>query len=149
MPESLGDYLMQVQRIMERRGWAVQGVGSDGDFPQFSYTVGLSKVGHPEVIALGLPMEVMHNVLNNVGTAVVEKHQTFQPLPGYRYDNIVENYAVIFRACSNRQFNVARRFFGEDIGALQLLWPDAEGRYPTDANFREQLKPFQPLIEEP
>ena len=35
---------------------------------------------------------------------------------------------------------------GDDFPALQCLWPDKQGRFPTDAGFPESLRARQPLL---
>ncbi|QIK66540.1 DUF4262 domain-containing protein [Nocardioides sp. HDW12B] len=33
------------------------------------------------------------------------------------------------------QMNMALRFFGDEVTALQVLWPDPEGRFPGEPGF--------------
>ena len=40
---------------------------------------------------------------------------------------------------------MALRFFGDDVTALQVLWPDQRGRFPGDLGFKEPTQPTYPL----
>ena len=56
------------EESIEEVGWAAISVGADEDSPPFAYSVGLSvaNVELPEVICIGLSMEVAHSVLGTV-----------------------------------------------------------------------------------
>lgn len=58
--------------LIERFGWAIRHVGA-GDEPgeaAFSYTVGLTRFNHPEVVTQGLPFDVAQAFLNDIGAQV-------------------------------------------------------------------------------
>jgi len=74
-------FLGKILHLIDEHGWAVVGVGGAGcdcagcdggadDGIQFSYTVGLSTLGFPEVITYGLPQSVGQACLNRIGQQV-------------------------------------------------------------------------------
>ena len=146
-PEAMAAYDANLQRIVDEVGWAIQGVGAGEDFPQFAYTVGLSKWNHPEVVMVGLAFETMKHILNNVGFRVRDG-QRFEP--GQRYTEIIGStteteLTVGFRTCSNYDLNFAKAMFGRDIPALQLLWPDTQNHLPGEPDFEARFAEVQPL----
>jgi len=60
-----------IRKVIDRHGWWVGLVHSDGDAPAFAYTIGLyEKYGHPEIILFGLAPESMHTILNHCGAMI-------------------------------------------------------------------------------
>ena len=53
---------------VETYGWHVLKVFGDDTNPGFGYSVGLFKTfGHPEIIIIGLNLDLTHSIINNVG----------------------------------------------------------------------------------
>lgn len=49
-------------------GWHVLKVLEDDNGPGFCYSVGLFKTfGHPEIIIVGLKLDLAHTLINNIG----------------------------------------------------------------------------------
>lgn len=48
------EYLDQMRELIDRCGWAVQGVERDRSWPPWAYTVGLTAAGGPELVVTGL-----------------------------------------------------------------------------------------------
>lgn len=133
---------------IENYGFAVRMIPAEADYPAFAYTIGLwERYQHPEIIILGLPIETMHQILNNVGEAVQNGTQF---LVGNHYQDIVNQYPVTFVAVEKRYFS---EYFGqaihyydtENFTALQLLWTDKNGKFPFEKDFDEKLKKLQSL----
>ena len=66
--------------LIERFGWAVRhvGAGTEAGEAPFSYTVGLTRFGHPEIVCQGLPFDVAQSFLNLIGTEV-QDGRIFRP----------------------------------------------------------------------
>jgi Domain of unknown function (DUF4262) len=116
-------------------GWRTAGEAAGAGGPAWRYTVGLHHTyQHPEVIVVGLAQATLQAVLDAVVRHVRAGHR-FEA--GERYDEILARYACAFERVDRRwygaylpeaiAFDGAKRF-----PALQCLWPDRAGRYPSD-----------------
>jgi len=148
--EQLSDKKLEKRLIktVEKNGWQVNQIESDGYTPSFAYTIGLTKsYGHPELIILGLDVNLMGELLNIAGDLVkngkVLKLDTL-------YDDFLQDYNCKF-------INVHKDYFkdylgyctwfnkGNDFDTYQLVWPNKNGCFPfesvenNDFNFRQPL----------
>ncbi|WP_425475500.1 DUF4262 domain-containing protein [Mesorhizobium quangtriensis] len=81
---------------MDEHGWHVTHVSGDDDSPAFTYSTGIfGLTGDPELIVLGLPMDVGHFVLNEYGNRR-QRGETI--LIGDYYDGFLEGHLVTFLA---------------------------------------------------
>jgi len=136
------------------KGWHVMLVpASEHDqdgFVQYGYTVGLwSTYAHPELILLGggLQTETMFALLAMACSNVAggQRYATDR-----RYGDIMRGLDMQIGRVSpeNRKaFMTYADWFNErnTFGALQLVWPDIAGRFPTEAGYDEIRFP-QPLL---
>lgn len=105
--------------------------------PPFSYTVGLTDQGWPEFILPGLNPKTATGVIND---AVKRLSEIGPPIEGMILDQVVRDYPVRLRPISDEQRDeymrvaMARqvRVHGPEPRALQIVYPDAEGRWPDD-----------------
>lgn len=136
---------------IEEVGWHVVMIPEDDDGPASAYSIGLFQTfGHPEIIIFGLDLGLMHQMINLIGEEV---RQGRQFADGESASGILEGYDVRFLQVARRHyqehFGYARWFYkGDDFPALQCLWPDKHGRFPTDAVYPEPLRARQPLLLE-
>src|SRR5437868_12056075 len=130
-PEPADDHDRQLLADVEKHGWHVIRVKEDEEGPAFAYSVGLHRsFGHPEVIVFGLPLRVMHQIVNAVGEEV-RSGERFEHLD--ESGEILEGYHVAFRTVERRQYadylGYALWFYrGDGFPALQCLWPDSDHR---------------------
>jgi Domain of unknown function (DUF4262) len=138
MPESLGDLLAKCQRTIERHGHGVIGVFPTADSPpeeqfSFGYSYGLAGQGKPELLVTALDSRLATMVINCAVVAGVTA-------PG-EYDEVLEGHkvrAVPVNGEGLGLMNMARHFAPEGgFTALQLVWPDPEGRFPGDDGYDE------------
>lgn len=135
---------------VERYGLHVLKIGAEVDSPTFAYSVGLYHTfGHPELIILGLDLDVMHRLLNDVAAAL---------RAGRRYsagdvsDEFVEGYPVTFRTVPRRQYAAylgwANWFHGGlEYPVLQMIYPDRERRWPWEEGVSDGFRRNQPVLE--
>lgn len=125
-------------------------VPEDEHGSSFAYTVGLLRTfGHPELIILGLPLETMHVLLNHAADLIRGGHQF---AAGDLSDALLQGYACTFRIVPERHHSA---FLGwalwfndaEKLRALQLIYPDQEGRWPSEAGVAEGFQSLQPVLE--
>ena len=122
------EMMRKIEGNVTRYGWHSTGVG-DG----FLYTTGLTGGDHPELVVAGLPPETAHGL---VGAAFGVIRSGIPLAPGRDYEGIAAGFPVRFRevdqdACLH-PLSVTTRFYGRRVPALQLLWPDPEGRFPGE-----------------
>ena len=134
---------------VEDHGWHVVKVLEDDDGPAFDYTVGLQhSFGHPELIVVGLPLEVAHAVLNVAGQLI---RRGVRYSEGPDFDDILENRACVFRTMPESRYRDylgwALWFYdGASFPALQLIWPDPQGRWPWDPDVAAWFRETQMVI---
>lgn len=154
-------YMDQIQELIDRIGWACQGVfpGLHDEDPRcWVYTVGFGpSLGHPELAMFGLPFEITCEILNGVG----ERLRVGGPawIDGEtRTDVVGPQDGVDMPVCAVTvapdyhadHFGVAIRYYREHaLGEptfLQLMWPDSKGLLPWQDGFDEQMRDAQPIL---
>lgn len=138
--DALDEYLAESLRIMMKHGWLVQGViGSpiDSGAVCWYYTVGLTGRDHPELMLSGLPSEVATPVINDMARRVFHDGTVYRD--GNVVDDIVTGFNVAMRSVTRFDTfppSMVRQFFPtQKIRALQVVLPDAEGRFPWDEDY--------------
>jgi hypothetical protein len=132
-----------LQRVIDRFGWAVlHGGGNPGD-PRHSSTVGLTALGHPEVIVMGLPFEAGEKYLNLVGEAV-RAGARFAPGAATTALTDASSPVVFLEVDGDPRTSVAEQFYGS-VDVLQLVWPDSTGKLPWEEGHRNPPS-AQPLL---
>jgi hypothetical protein len=145
----LDDLLRDISNQIENTGRYIAHISAGEDMPQFSYTIGLHGLhGHPEILAVGLPVTSADPLLHNASYLVAR---------GSRFDDgnvctdLLDGYALVFapvrREMHERLFGLAFWHYGAvEFPTLQCIWPDREGRYPwneaADAEMRSQQQIF-------
>lgn len=130
-------FFQKIEDDIERVGWSAVGVM---DNPPFTYTVGLTEsYDHPELIIYGIGAETAHGILS-VAVHHIEKEyeggvgKTYEA--GQRYDEILDGYEVLFvDHPADFPLTAAASYYkamGKEWEALQLVWPDVEGKFPGE-----------------
>lgn len=127
----VGEMMRKIEVNITRYGWHSTGVFGGGEC--FTYTTGLAAGDHPELVIAGLPPETAHGL---IGSAVKIIRSGTLLAPGKDYTGIAKGFPVRFRvvdqdACKH-PLSVTTRFYGRRVAALQLLWPDPQGRFPGE-----------------
>lgn len=143
----------EVKRKIEASVWQVLMIPGEGGATGFAYTVGLWKLyQHPEILVFspsGDPSGVV-GCLQAIA-ARIQRDEKFEA--GQSYPNLFGTFAGAFRAIQPAWYAAHLGVAGEVYGgwsfpALQLLWPDEEGRFPGESLFSRALFPRQPLLNE-
>ncbi|MFB8290207.1 DUF4262 domain-containing protein [Kitasatospora purpeofusca] len=103
---------------------------SDTDRLTWAYTTGLSGRLDLELVVGGLPLEQARQILDGTAAAL-----TAVPDDGTAVTGVLEGAQVVLRRANDpRPFSLVREVYGTDPGNgyWQVMWPDTEGRYPTD-----------------
>lgn len=146
-------YDVRAIEIIAEHGVFLQGVFGDEETPSFIYTVGLYSgmevPKHPEFIVFGVPFDAGKGYMNDLAIdQVIKKEARFSPgvLPGFWNDGALDGY-LLEVTDSREHLTMANRFFGESgpVPALQLFYPDKEGRFPWKEGY--DLDPrVQPVL---
>jgi len=137
----LDAYIRRARGLIAEHGWVVQyigpgipGSGARQDDPPYAYSVGFSRAfNHPEIYLVGLPYETSVSVINAAGNRIKE---------GMRFDGacysdvIVEHFPVAFMPIEKRSVishsAAGRNILGSVFQGVQMVVPDAAGRFPWD-----------------
>lgn len=124
--------------------------GAQPDEPAFAYTIGLfHNYQHAELIVVGLRLELMHSMLNDVAERI-KAGQTFEP--GARIADVIEGFEVTLRQVIEpksfkEHVGYARWFYkGGAFPLFQLVWPDKQARFPQEPGTTEAFNQQQPLL---
>jgi hypothetical protein len=129
MDDRLRAYLDHARQVIAKHGWMVQGVFPTEAVPgvPFAYTIGLSAAGLPELVIAGLPAENAAVILN----AAARTHLTRQFQPGEVIGDAAQVPLFVI-AAPHAEIQQARNLYGDEVSALQLVWPDENGHYPDE-----------------
>ncbi len=109
----------------------------------FAYTVGLFGIGHPELVVVGLDISESSRALNAAARCVREGGRIMpgvqMTVPGWSRRFVAETVPnpgdIAFNA--NRFYQRPPEF---SVPLLQLSYPDARGRFPSDASYSGSRK---------
>jgi Domain of unknown function (DUF4262) len=141
---------VKLLETLERWGWFVTKVGASGSEPAFAYSMGLyENFKHPEIILFGLGLEVMHQLINDVGKRI-QQGQRYDE--AQKNDDLLKGYTCEFRKVNpihyNGLLNYAIWYYkGSSFPVLQLIWPDPAGCFPWEDGFDERFRKKQPRLE--
>ena len=151
--DGIEEFARRQQQLIDQYGWAVTNVFPTEDDPvsPFSYTVGLTAHGYPELIIAGLDPHTSHMLLNNLAGRVYDRAERFTA--GQRITDLLPaGYdAVIVEGPATDALYPGAAFarYGKDAVSLQqIVWPDPEGRYPWDTEYGYG-KHVQPVLGRP
>jgi hypothetical protein len=141
-----------VRANVREHGWHAMKVPADGEGPGFVYTIGLHRsFGHPEMICVGLPLDVAHQALCACARHIKAGGKLGE---GTEFWDAFEGARCTFRTMLRKHYRdylgYARRFYeGDDFPVVQMLWPDSKGRAPVDEDCAESTVRAQtPLWKE-
>lgn len=143
-PELTAEYeFIWRERIRDhiaRRG--VSMVAVEGSWPELAYTIGLSRLEHPELVIFGLEPAAAMAVLDVVAQAVVRGDVRIADGDEIRD----EHWRLQAFALPDPDDVIVRAgwFFGHSVPALQLVYPDAHGTWPwgPDCHLFPGRQPF-------
>lgn len=133
---------------IELYGWHVIKVPEDDFGPSFGHSIGFyHSFEHPEIIIIGLDLDVIHYVINRIGDAIREGI-LFQS--GQFYSNIIENVDCYFTAVNPDFYKdyagYAQLIYKDDFPLLQCIYPTISGIYPWQTEWPAELKSAQPVL---
>lgn len=128
--------LAVAQRNIEEHGVHLMWIHGTESEPPFAYTVGLTRLGHPELITFGMSGQDSAWVLNNLAFRVRDGVQRFDtPQCIFEFSNGFSAQLIAVED-SSEHLTLANRMFrpAEDspISALQVVFPDSQHRWPWE-----------------
>lgn len=143
------DGLDDLRADVATHGWVVMRISADGPGPDFAYSIGMhGNLAHSEIIIVGLPLDIAHQIINDVGDAV---HRGRRYVAGAVSDEFLEGYSVTFHAVPAYQYGaylgLGLRYYGdESFPVLQLIYPDREHRWPWQDGVSPGFRENQPVL---
>lgn len=131
LDQRIGKLHLKITEDIARVGWSA--ISVFGGYP-FTYTIGLTEMDHPELILYGISGQMAHILLAHAVNAVKDGAKFAH---GDRFDKVLEGYEVEFRKHPIPPANWAQHFYGDDMSVLQMVWPDAEHRFPGEDGCEE------------
>ncbi|MEJ6002533.1 DUF4262 domain-containing protein [Paucibacter soli] len=139
------------ERLIKEVGWYVQSVapvaGEEGC--AFNYSVGLYDKGLPEILVLGLPLQVGHELINDVARYLIAQKAMGSKLAGeVRLPRWPTSFVLLaadpaqvgeYAYCAVSRSQGAAQF-------LQIVWPDKEGRFPWAHGATDSFRAAQPVL---
>lgn len=118
---------------IKREGWSAISVFGTEENPRqcFTYSVGFTEFGHPELVVTTIKVEQMYGVLYDAYQALRKGHR-FQD--GDRTDVLCAapyTFGILAVPGDGQPANVARCIYG-DIPLLQAVWPDRDNNMPWE-----------------
>ncbi|MEG0359849.1 MAG: DUF4262 domain-containing protein [Anaerorhabdus sp.] len=148
---SPNELLNKTKSNIEKYGLQVVGIEATSYLPSFSYSVGLyESYQHPEIICFGLPMDLVHGVINDVAD-LIKNGERIVPYQDY-YDKFFKNSRAQFLLVDIRNlkdyFYATFNYYQHDnFSALQLVWTDRHDNFPWEEGFEEKFAYDQPLLD--
>ncbi|MFY9344320.1 MAG: DUF4262 domain-containing protein [Planctomycetota bacterium] len=133
---------------VDEHGVHIAHVDGDDDEPTFSFTIGLwHSFDQPEVIVFGMPEEVAAELLNSLADEAAENRKF---LAETRHEGLLVGYPVRLVALPRERYRdylqaAVWAYEGDDFPAVQLVWPDKQGRWPWEPGVREGFASAQPV----
>ena len=130
------DYLRMVVSKIAAYGWFIQVVEKDRWRPGFAYTVGLTPLGHPEMLVTGMKHPDGPRLLN--GIAHHQICHDARPLAAGDRQRLTDGMTIEIADVAEPTVHLvmARALYGSGIRAVQLVYADDRGRWPWEVGFR-------------
>lgn len=137
-PRDAVSALLEQSRAMIRdHGFMVTGVFPTAERPgtEFAYTAGLTAVGAPELLIVGLPVQPSYELLAALARRVLDGTRW---LNGHVLaDLLADDYHAVVvdgTAPAGMPLSVANQLYGHGrVRVQQVVWPDDNGFHPWDA----------------
>ena len=153
LPTAESEYDRTLLADVRRVGWHHVHVQAEGGEPPFAYSLGYyANFRQPEVIVFGLPARAAQQFLNIVAIRFAGErrpYETFKP-----YEDIAQGMRIAFIPVARRHyptyFGYAGWFYRSveaDFPALQMVWPDKQGRLPWEEGHDKSFAKYQPLLD--
>jgi len=122
----------KLERDIKSYGWHVLSVFEE-NMPSFSYTIGFKEtLDHPEIIMSGLEIDLMHQLLNDIGN-LIKEGQFFseESISNEVLKDCPVKFVPVSQENTQEYFRAANAYYGEgNFQILQCVWPYKNGHFP-------------------
>ncbi|MFW0952844.1 DUF4262 domain-containing protein [Vibrio parahaemolyticus] len=145
----MDQYEEKALKDIEQYGCHILHVMEEGEYPGFSYSIGIEKTSsQPEIIITGLNQEVAHWIVNEYNNRV-KAGEIFKP--DEYYSGFLEGFDITFKEVSPEYyaeyFGWANWLYkGNNFKVLQFIYPDTSGVWPWDSEASADFKWFLPKL---
>lgn len=154
MPVAEDDHDRKLLSDVARYGWHVPHIFADESGPGYSFSVGFYlKFGHPEILVMGLSQPVATQFINLIG-GHLSTGRVFRPRE--RTNDLAQGFECSFIpiAIEHYQYYLGYniwfyRSLKQPFPALQLVWPDKQGRFPWESDYDQRFFSLQKLLDAP
>jgi len=136
------EYDDQIRALVGEHRFAIQAVGGSRCQAEFSYTVGLTAHGLPELVVTGVRAADASRLLRHWGDYLLD---TSLVLPGETLESGPWLMEAVEVEQPQEHLFTAVRIYGEQVRALQLAWADQRGVWPWEPGHRAR-RAGQPLL---
>nr|WP_202819684.1 DUF4262 domain-containing protein [Thaumasiovibrio occultus] len=151
-PDPESDYDIQLLKHIEDHGWYNVHIAEGDNKPAFAFSIGhFHKANHPEIIVIGLPAEVAHQLLNIAVVKIVGGQEKIEPFK--KYTDFLEGLSVAFVPVDLEHYGeylgYANWYYGSlnmPFPTLQMVWPDRQGKYPWEDGYDTRFLSIQPIL---
>lgn len=144
----------EIAEVVREYGWYAASV-SDHD-PPFLYSIGLMQTcDHPECIVFGLDEDNAHALLTHLFERI-RSGQSFAKPDVYAINIGGDEHRIGIRPVHETQHPLYLgyamgycRFLGRmgELEAVQVFWPDSDGKFPFDAGCGQEVYQEQPRLD--
>lgn len=132
----------RIREVIKRRRFAMVSVAGSSRTAEFSYTVGLTEHGLPELIVTAVRSDSASRLLDLWGNYLLD---TSAVLPGETLESGPWLLEAVHVEQPQDHLLVADRFYGDRLRALQLVWADSAERWPWEPGHRAR-RSGQPVL---
>ena len=136
-------------RDIDEYGCHILHVMEDGEYPRFSYSIGIEKnTGQPELIVTGLKQELSHWMINEYNNRV-KSGEVFKP--NKYYQGFLDDFDVTFKEVEKKHypeyFGWAKWLYkGDGFKVLQLIYRSISGAWPWNQEAPDDFTWFIPKL---
>jgi len=141
------DFIEEIEQNIEEHGVQIIQIDPDNekDSPSFTYTIGLTATGRPEILVFSLPEKAAHIMLNDL--AILENKDYFQ----HKLLTEIGNLPMIVKPVADNAAVVEEYVcwagnLYDDVADDQLIWPDEEGKFPWKDGWNKSFDPYQSAL---
>lgn len=149
MADILKEMLDEVEAKVDAYGWTPIAVHHDDEGrPPYAYSVGFERTfGVPEIVLIGFEPRMMQGLIAEVADGLKARRLAF-PVEGGRMPEVIRDFDVLLRPVPEAaRLNLSRFAHAAAMPntprLMQLVLPDAEGRFPGEPGCDEELVRFQ------
>ena len=144
--DGLAGMPQQVARCVDAGLWMVVGVlGKNLSSPAYAYTIGLTSLGFPELVMIGVSAQKAAVTLNSIGEGFVDK--SIKPDHHWQENDIATTPVRLIRIGKKRYqyMNQVLKYY-KKYTAMQVVIPDDRWVFPGEDGFNHAQMQSQILL---